>query len=1123
MIVQPVKSSESVLGYTLRERIGGGGYGEVWVADAPGGLSKAVKIVYGYSDENRAQRELKALNRIKEVRHPFLLSLERIDIVKGRLIVVTELAEKSLKDRFCECIEGGMPGVPRDELLRYLMDAAEALDYLSEVHSLQHLDVKPENLLILGGHVKVADFGLVKDIHDGTQSLMAGLTPTYAPPELFDGRPSRFSDQYSLAIVFQEMLTGTRPYPGRTAAQLASQHLHGTPQLNALLAADQNVIRRALAKDPSVRFPDCKTLVEELSRRKVGTVRRTRVEVEDRRESMKKMDTPDATIVLNDENLAAVVANSVERKTPPAECDTSNAKFRPVLFVGIGQTGTIVMRQLKRRLMERLGAVDAWPALKILCIDTDANSLFAATAKGSANTLAPDEILPIPLRSSMDYRDSNNLRLGWLSRRWIYNIPRSQQTEGIRPLGRLAFVDHHQELFRRLEKAIESISRPEAVSQTAEATGLTFDESLVDPIVFVVASISGGVGSGTVPDMAYAIRTLLHERGLADDAVHGILLLTTGRSSSRRELSVANSFCCLSELNHYSQVSGYPGDESCGLPPFEHGPAYSSTYVVSMGDEPLPDEYETFTDSLAEYLYLNATTSCGTYLDACRERSDENDSKLQIRTLGLTHSGWSGGDLVTLPANVLCGSVLRRWTSTPGDHATLRREAEVALKDALVDFKLSPEGLMARLQEVLRYRLPNSPFDDVQKQVAHYCQKQSIESILADPDGTVQAVNRLIDEVLGINTADDRQRFQLRAKQVLDHGLSDFVHRVTEGVNERVLNCLNDTGWRFERAKILLGLLNDALQELNEQILVDMRETRDEVASLQENICLAGELKRTADKRSEMSHEDTVRGLINQHAQHRSHEFLINYAKRCLAFVCRHMDDLARQIHEIRQSISRTCDEFDQRFGEQERLAALGEHGESRLLSSLALRMIVSDVDLLSDELDVVFQRDWLSSRQGLGHIAQQASGDWRSTMAHSLYEHARRLVTDRLAMVDLDAWLTSAGIDDGRVGRWLTESLELAVPNLVNSCGGASRLLIAIPRGAHGARLSMVAEKQIADFPKILPATQGDVIFCYEVGEIPAPQVAARLMVNCADCAELVSRIHTRIDVNWTPIVKLT
>jgi serine/threonine protein kinase len=247
-------TAEPIPGYTVKERIGVGGYGEVWSAEAPGGLAKAIKFVYGHFDDQRAARELKALHRIKEVRHPFLLSLERFEVVDGQLIIVTELADMSLKDRFEQASSDGSGHIPRDELLGYLRDAADALDYMSENHSLQHLDVKPENLLLVGGRIKVADFGLVKQLHDVTASMMGGLTPVYAPPEVFDGQPSQRSDQYSLAIVYQEMLTGVLPFPGRTAAQLASQHLHARPRLAALPADDQPIIAKALSKDPAQRL-----------------------------------------------------------------------------------------------------------------------------------------------------------------------------------------------------------------------------------------------------------------------------------------------------------------------------------------------------------------------------------------------------------------------------------------------------------------------------------------------------------------------------------------------------------------------------------------------------------------------------------------------------------------------------------------------------------------------------------------------------------------------------------------------------------------------------------------------------------------------------------------------------
>src|SRR5579864_1335869 len=222
LLCQP--GAEPIAGYQLVQRLGTGGYGEVWKTTAPGGLTKAIKIVYGHKRDARAEQELKALGRIKEVRHPFILSLERFEIIDNQLVILMELADRSLLDRFEECKRSGSPGIPRDELLAYLLDASDALDYMGEQYGLQHLDIKPQNLLLVGGRIKLADFGLVKDLEGSSVSATGGITPIYATPEAFDGRVSRFSDQYSLAIVYQEMLTGQRPFPGTTALQLAAQH-----------------------------------------------------------------------------------------------------------------------------------------------------------------------------------------------------------------------------------------------------------------------------------------------------------------------------------------------------------------------------------------------------------------------------------------------------------------------------------------------------------------------------------------------------------------------------------------------------------------------------------------------------------------------------------------------------------------------------------------------------------------------------------------------------------------------------------------------------------------------------------------------------------------------------------
>src|SRR5439155_1111896 len=80
-------------GYRLIERLGRGGFGEVWKVEAPGGLHKAMKFVFGDldaadEDGRPAEQELKALHRVKQIRHPYILSLERFDIIDGHLIIV---------------------------------------------------------------------------------------------------------------------------------------------------------------------------------------------------------------------------------------------------------------------------------------------------------------------------------------------------------------------------------------------------------------------------------------------------------------------------------------------------------------------------------------------------------------------------------------------------------------------------------------------------------------------------------------------------------------------------------------------------------------------------------------------------------------------------------------------------------------------------------------------------------------------------------------------------------------------------------------------------------------------------------------------------------------------------
>jgi eukaryotic-like serine/threonine-protein kinase len=268
--VEKHPGAEPLPGYRLLKLLGRGGFGEVWKCEAPGRLHKAIKFVAG-GDQLRT--ELSAFEHVRTIRHPYLMSLERVELLAGELVMVMELADGQVNDRFHACVTDGLRGIPRDELLSYLKEAAEALDFLSSRYRLQHLDVKPENLLLLAGHVKVGDYGLVRRA-DPTQPAAVcefGFTPRYAAPEVLQGGVDHRSDQYSLALVYTELLTGAFPFTGKSAQQLLMQHLTAVPDLTALPAHERDIVEQALSKKPTERFSSSSAFIRALSEAKSDT------------------------------------------------------------------------------------------------------------------------------------------------------------------------------------------------------------------------------------------------------------------------------------------------------------------------------------------------------------------------------------------------------------------------------------------------------------------------------------------------------------------------------------------------------------------------------------------------------------------------------------------------------------------------------------------------------------------------------------------------------------------------------------------------------------------------------------------------------------------------------------
>jgi serine/threonine protein kinase len=171
-------------------------------------------------------------------------------------------AAGSLRDRLQACQRGGLPGIPAKELLRYVRQVAQSLDALHG-QSLLYRDVTPDNILVRKGHAQLSNSGML--LPPPGQVVSRG-TPVYMAPEVWRGKAGARSDQYSLAVSYTEMRFGCTPFSGRDLVEVMNAHLQGVPELGALPAAEQQVLLKALAKDPEQRYPSCRSFVQELER-----------------------------------------------------------------------------------------------------------------------------------------------------------------------------------------------------------------------------------------------------------------------------------------------------------------------------------------------------------------------------------------------------------------------------------------------------------------------------------------------------------------------------------------------------------------------------------------------------------------------------------------------------------------------------------------------------------------------------------------------------------------------------------------------------------------------------------------------------------------------------------------
>lgn len=1168
MSLGPLTSrSEPIPGYTLLERIGGGGFGEVYKCRAPGGILKAIKFVYGeldsLGDEGKgAEQERKALNRVLQVRHPFILSIERIDEVEGRLVIVMELADRNLWDRYREYRTQNLAGIPRDELLRYMEETAEALDMMNTEHNLQHLDIKPQNLFLVANHVKVADFGLVKDFAGGRATVTGGVTPVYAAPETFDGKASRFCDQYSLAIVYQELLVGQRPFDGSTTRRLMLQHLQEPPNLGPLPEFDRTAIGRALAKKPEDRFPNCGEMIKAL---RAATAKVTTAPVaertpipsgpvpppmpsrilpprpsglvpppmpsEIRRRGPQTGDTPVNPAVtqlkaaapatqLRPANFQSIGVSQLP--FVPAE-ETGDGELMPALVIGLGKLGGLVVQRLRAAVAERYGDPAAAATLRVLAIDTDADDALALCADKAA-PLDPRCLLTTRLNRPSHYLRGGTGVEAWMDQGLLYRLPKHPVTGGVRAFGRLALADYGGGVAVRIKSELELALEPTAMQETARATGLTLRTNR--PRVYVVANPAGGTGGGMFLDVAYLARSALMQLGYGRPDVVGVLLLPPADRTGAKSMVAANTFAALTELAHFSaRGSRYEFRYSPRSPTILDADAPFAR-VLALSLHPTADaaRQRQSAGQAAGMIFRELLTPLGFAADTARDATRLPGTPGEVQTAGAYRFSWPRRRLQRRGAMRLAEALLRHWTMKDAGHVKLPVAAW--LDEQWEGRQLRPELIIERLQEVCAAEIgltPDAKFDALVGPLA----ERTILGSKLDAWSVCHVLDDIFDLVgKPVGSGDDEP-----APALLQKAVSGVTARLSA---EYMQTPAQIAAHYTEQPGYRLAAAEEAVRQLSVRVTTVVQTYEDLHKTLLKEAqeCYArlfpliGKLESYSTAAKQAGAASEVLELLKAYPKKRYQGMVAGFVLQVYRSMASEAPECLREVNFCRQRLAEVQATLEQTAtAEAAHGAAMGPGrdlfpGGGATVDEAAKALVAGLAAGEMLDLDSRVQNQVRRQFQSVANYCVEASGE-SAPMAELLAKQCEEFLVPRLATATAAEVFFQHYAEAQAAQRDLAAAYEEAEPELrpSKSGSGAEVCILAAPSGEFGDELRRLAAEVHPDAVFLSAESADDVVVYRELcgvtlADLPQMGPAARAAYDAACAGETTP--HARADVSW-------
>ena len=257
--------------YEIIKTIGEGGMANVYLADDKILERKvAIKVLRGdlSSDEKFIRRFKREALSVSNLSHPNIVEVYDVGEEDGNYYIVMEYIEgKTLKQLLQK-----RGALTLTEVIDIMSQLTDGLSHAHEAYII-HRDIKPQNIMIEdNGLIKITDFGIAMALNSTqltqTNSVMGSVH--YLPPEQAQGKGSTIkSDIYSLGILMYELLTGSVPYKGDTAVEIALKHMkEKLPSIRkqnpTIPQSVENIVIKATAKNPKNRYDSVRDMYNDI-------------------------------------------------------------------------------------------------------------------------------------------------------------------------------------------------------------------------------------------------------------------------------------------------------------------------------------------------------------------------------------------------------------------------------------------------------------------------------------------------------------------------------------------------------------------------------------------------------------------------------------------------------------------------------------------------------------------------------------------------------------------------------------------------------------------------------------------------------------------------------------------